>query len=56
MLYSKCSIEVNTCCRFAVVLLYSFYTTNLVAVGQTTMDVFIVTIFYQCKTQLTIVR
>nr|ALM26241.1 odorant receptor 58 [Athetis dissimilis] len=41
---------------FGVVLLYSFYCTNLVAIGNTTMDAFMATILDQCKTQLRIVR
>nr|QNS36244.1 olfactory receptor 59 [Mythimna separata] len=41
---------------FGVVLLYSFYTTNLVAIGNTTMDAFMATILDQCKTQLRIMR
>ncbi|CAG9796252.1 unnamed protein product [Diatraea saccharalis] len=41
---------------FPVVLLYSFYVTNLVAIGNPTMDAFIGTILNQCKTQLNILR
>nr|AOE48064.1 putative odorant receptor OR59 [Athetis lepigone] len=41
---------------FGVVLLFSFYCTNLVAIGNTTMDAFMATILDQCKTQLKIVR
>ncbi|XP_035454253.2 odorant receptor 4 [Spodoptera frugiperda] len=41
---------------FGAVLLYSFYTTNLVAIGNTTMDAFMATILDQCKTQLRILR
>jgi hypothetical protein len=39
-----------------VVLAHSFYATNLVAVGNTTMDVFLVTVLNQCKSQLRILR
>ncbi|XP_023953061.2 odorant receptor Or2-like [Bicyclus anynana] len=41
---------------FAAVLLYSFYVTTLVGIANTTMDAFMGTILYQCKTQLTILR
>ncbi|CAB3241325.1 unnamed protein product [Arctia plantaginis] len=42
--------------KFSAVLLYSFYATNLVAIGNTTMDAFIVTIFDLCRVQLRILR
>ncbi|KAM3956753.1 odorant receptor Or1-like [Aphomia sociella] len=41
---------------FVVVVTYSFYVTNLVAVGNMTIDALIATVLYQCKTQLTILR
>nr|QLI62083.1 odorant receptor 40 [Streltzoviella insularis] len=41
---------------FVATLLYSFYVTTLVAVANTTMDAFMGTILYQCKTQLRILR
>ncbi|CAH0727698.1 unnamed protein product, partial [Brenthis ino] len=41
---------------FVVVLLYSYYVTTLVGIANTTMDAFIATVLYQCKTQLTILR
>nr|AQQ73506.1 olfactory receptor 26 [Heliconius melpomene rosina] len=41
---------------FIVILLYSFYVTTLVGLANTTMDAFIATILYQCKTQFTILR
>uniref|UniRef100_A0AAU6NDB3 Odorant receptor n=1 Tax=Mythimna loreyi TaxID=667449 RepID=A0AAU6NDB3_9NEOP len=46
----------NNTLVFGVVLLYSFYTTNLVAIGNTTMDAFMATILDQCKTQMRILR
>lgn len=42
--------------RFTAVLLYSFYITSLVAVGNTTMDAFAVTVLHQYRTQLAAVR
>lgn len=44
------------CCRFAAVMLYSYYVTTLVGIANTTMDAFMATVLYQCKTQLTILR
>ncbi|XP_075979368.1 odorant receptor 4-like [Anticarsia gemmatalis] len=41
---------------FIAVLVYSFYSTNLVAVGHTSMDTFMAVILDQCKTQLHILR
>ncbi|XP_047020815.1 odorant receptor 4-like [Helicoverpa zea] len=41
---------------FTLVLLQSFYCTNLVAIGNTSMDAFMATILDQCKTQLRILR
>ncbi|CAH0700952.1 unnamed protein product [Spodoptera exigua] len=49
-------IPYNNNVVFSAVLLYSFYTTNLVAIGNTTMDAFMATILDQCKTQLRILR
>ncbi|KPI95218.1 hypothetical protein RR46_12222 [Papilio xuthus] len=41
---------------FVTVLLYTYYVTTLVGVANTTMDAFIATVLYQCKTQLSILR
>ncbi|XP_060805934.1 odorant receptor 4-like [Amyelois transitella] len=41
---------------FSLVLTYSFYVTSLVGIANTTMDAFVATVLYQCKTQLTILR
>ncbi|XP_072937498.1 odorant receptor 2a-like [Epargyreus clarus] len=41
---------------FSLVLLYSYYVTTLVGIANTTMDAFVATILYQCKTQLEILR
>nr|QEE82739.1 odorant receptor 21 [Conogethes pinicolalis] len=41
---------------FTVLLLYSYYVTTLVGIANTTMDAFMATVLYQCKTQLTILR
>ncbi|XP_063827159.1 odorant receptor 4-like [Ostrinia nubilalis] len=49
-------LDYNQPVMFVIVLLHSFYATNLVAVGNTTMDAFIATVMYQCKTQLRILR
>ncbi|KAL0901045.1 hypothetical protein ABMA27_006374 [Loxostege sticticalis] len=49
-------VDYNQPVMFVVVLFHSFYATNLVAVGNTTMDAFIATVLFQCKTQLRILR
>ncbi|XP_045536780.1 odorant receptor Or2 [Papilio machaon] len=41
---------------FVIVLLYTYYVTTLVGIANTTMDAFIATVLYQCKTQLSILR
>ncbi|XP_013149666.1 PREDICTED: odorant receptor Or2-like [Papilio polytes] len=41
---------------FVIVLLYTYYVTTLVGVANTTMDAFIATVLYQCKTHLSILR
>ncbi|RVE42000.1 hypothetical protein evm_013345 [Chilo suppressalis] len=41
---------------FTVLIIYSFYVTTLVGIANTTMDAFMATILYQCKTQLRILR
>nr|WCC57489.1 odorant receptor 32 [Papilio machaon] len=41
---------------FVIVLLYTYYVTTLVGIANTTMDAFIATVIYQCKTQLSILR
>nr|ARO76427.1 odorant receptor 21 [Conogethes punctiferalis] len=49
-------IDYRKAFMFVVVVSHSFYATNLVAVGNTTMDAFIATVLYQCQTQLRILR
>nr|UVB79103.1 odorant receptor 1 [Heortia vitessoides] len=41
---------------FVLLLMYSYYVTTLVGIANTTMDAFIGTVLYQCKTQLRILR
>jgi hypothetical protein len=36
--------------------MYSYYVTTLVGIANTTMDAFMGTVLYQCKTQLRILR
>nr|XP_032528701.1 odorant receptor 4-like isoform X2 [Danaus plexippus plexippus] len=49
-------IDTDPPAMFVAVLLYSYYVTTLVGIANTTMDAFIATILFQCKTQLTILR
>ncbi|RVE41998.1 hypothetical protein evm_013343 [Chilo suppressalis] len=49
-------VDYNRPLTFPLVLIYSYYVTTLVAVGNTTMDAFIATMLSQCKTQLSILR
>ncbi|XP_037298843.1 odorant receptor 4-like [Manduca sexta] len=49
-------IDCTHTAKFLTLLLYSFYATSLVGVGNTTMDSFVATVLHQCKTQLTILR
>ncbi|KAL0850684.1 hypothetical protein ABMA28_006629 [Loxostege sticticalis] len=41
---------------FVILLMYSYYVTTLVGIANTTMDAFMGTVLYQCKTQLRILR
>ncbi|XP_053613069.1 uncharacterized protein LOC128676766 isoform X2 [Plodia interpunctella] len=42
--------------KFSLVLVYSYYVTTLVGIANTTMDAFVATVLFQCKTQLSILR